>query len=262
MALQVSPINPTARFAVAQLERQQSSTTVSIRSLGLSRDVLCLAVSARRLLAAGRKEAALKLYGQSLSIAVTGASFRAPPVRFSDDPGVPRYLLPGEERVREIVREMAATNEWTFAEWSAVIPDSALVCLAAARLVREQGRSEAEALLERILSQRPKPAARGIPGAVTLAARAEAFALSSRWREAEEEYRQAIDLVDDDTIKRSWWFNLADIAFRLDDDNQRQAALRAAAAVAASDDITRRSAAIQRANRRPPDPRSMGVKAN
>ena len=73
-----------------------------------------------------------------------------------------------------------------------------------------------------------------------LAARAEALALKSRWRDALEQYRLAIDLIDDETIKRSCWFNLADIAFRLDDEAQRQAALRAALAVATSDDITRR----------------------
>jgi len=261
-SLEISPINPTARLAVAQLEPPESGTTVSIRSLGLSRDALSLAWTARRLLAAGKKDAALKLYGQSLSVAMTGATSRGAPGRFSDDPRVPRYLLPGEERVRDIVRDLAERNEWTFREWSAVIPDSAMARLAAARLLREQGRSEAEALLELILDERQTAAARGTAGPLTLAARAEAFALRSRWREAGEQYRQAIELSDDDTIKRSWWFNLADIAFRLDDENQRHAALRAALAVAASDDITRRATAIQRATRRQPNPRSAGVKAN
>ena len=237
---------------MAQLEPPESSTTVSIRSLGLSRDVLSLAWSARRLLAAGEKEAALKMYGQSLSVAMSGESFRAALARFSDDPSVPRYLLPGEERVRDIVRELASRNEWTFPEWSAALPDSAMVRLAAARLLREQGRSEAEALLDLVLDERRTAAAPGTVGPLTLAARAEAFALRSRWREAEQQYRQAIELIDDDTIKRSWWFNLADIAFRLDDENQRQTALRAALAVAASDDITRRATEIQRATRSGP----------
>ena len=261
-ALAVSPLNPTARLAVAQLEPPQNSSTVSIRSLGLSRDVLSLAWSARRLLAAGQKEAALKLYGRSLSIATTGASFRGAPARFSEDPRDPRYLLPGEERVRDIVRELAARSDWTFSQWSTAIPDSAIARLAAARLLREQGRSEAEALLDLIQDQRQTPAAPGKADPLTLAAQAEAYALSARWRDADQEYRRAIELIDDDTIKRSWWFNLADIAFRLDDENQRQAALRAALAVAASDDIARRATAIQRATRRQAGPRSTGVKAN
>ena len=64
--------------------------------------------------------------------------------------------------------------------------------------------------------------------------------LRSRWPEAAEQYRQAIDRVDNDLIRRSWWFNLADIAQRLNDEPQRQAAIRAALAVHSSDDITRR----------------------
>jgi len=261
-ALQVSPINPTARLALAQLEPPGSSRTVSVRSLGLSRDVLCLAWSARRLLAAGEKEASLKMYGQSLAVAMSSESSRAVLARFSEDPSVPRYLLPREERVRDIVRELASRDEWTFPEWSAVLPDSAMVRLAAARLLREQGRSEADSLLDLVLDERGTSAAPGSVGPLTLAARAEAFALRLRWREAGEQYRQAIALIDDDTIKRSWWFNLADIAFRLDDENQRQAALRAALAVASSDDITRRATEIQRATRARPTLRSTGVKAN
>jgi len=260
-ALEVSPINPTARLAMAQLEPSGGGTTVSIRSVGMSRDVLSLAWSARRLLAAGEKEAALKLYGQSLSVAMSGESSRAAVARFSEDPTAPRYVLPGEERVRDIVRELASRKEWTFAEWSAVLPDSAVVRLVAARLLREQGPSEAETLLDLVLNERRTPKAEATARALTLAARAEAFALRSRWREAGEQYRQAIELIDDDTIKRSWWFNLADIAGRLDDDNQRQAALRAAMAVA-SDDITRRATEIQRTTRARPTPRSTGVKAN
>ena len=97
---------------------------------------------------------------------------------------------------------------------------------------------------------------------MTFAARAEAFALRSRWSEADQLYRQAIESIDDATIQRSWWFNLADIAFRLDDETQRQAALRAASAVAFSDDITRRATDIQRATRSRPVTRSPGVKAN
>ena len=85
------------------------------------------------------------------------------------------------------------------------------------------------------------------PSAVALAARAEAFALKSRWKEAEKNYRLAIESVDDEKIKRSWWFNLADIELRLDNESQRQTALRAALPFPA-DEISRRAADIQRAN--------------
>ena len=52
------------------------------------------------------------------------------------------------------------------------------------------------------------------------------------------------------TLKRAWWFNLADIALRLADDTKREAALRATLTVAASDDISPRATEILRATRR------------
>ena len=54
--------------------------------------------------------------------------------------------------------------------------------------------------------------------------------------------------MDDEKIKRSWWFNLADIELRLDDETQWQTAVRAALAVSPSDEISRRAADLQRAN--------------
>ena len=98
-ALQISPINPTARLALAQLESSASETAVSNRGLGLSRDPLSLAWSGRRLLEAGKKEGALNLYRQALAIEARGEFSQVAPPRFNDDQGVPRYLLPGEERV-------------------------------------------------------------------------------------------------------------------------------------------------------------------
>jgi len=263
-ALQVSPINPTARLALAQLEPPASAATTSIRGLGLSRDPLSLAWSGHRLLAAGKKEAALNLYRQALEVASRGEFSQVSVPRFNDDQGVPRYLLPGEERIRDIVRELVARNEWTVGEWLEVLPQQTLATLATARMLREQARNEvADALLDPILNQ-PRPLATDGPiEPLALAARAEAFALRSRWQEADQEYRKAIELLDDETLKRSWWFNLADIAFRLADDAKRQAALlRATLTVAASDDISRRATEILRATNIRPSMRSKGVKAN
>ncbi len=261
-ALEASPINREARMALAQLEPPSGSRAISLRSLGQSRDTVSLSWSARRLLAAGKKQAALKLYGQALALAISGEAVRSGIPRFSDDPGVPRYYLPGEESLREIVREIVTSNQWPFADWSVVLPPSAIISLAAARLLREQGRPEAATLLDAVLEEPPAPAAPVASDPVTLAARAEACALKARWKEADLWYRRAIGAIDDDTIRRSWWFNLSDIAHRLDDERQRQAALRAALAVATSDDITRRVTDIQRATRARPPSRSTGVKAN
>src|SRR5262249_43614447 len=143
-ALEVSPLNPTARLAYAQLQPPGPGSAISIRSLGLSRDVPSLAWTARKLLAAGARDAALRLYGQALTVAIPQQSCRPLVARFSEDPSVPRYLLPGEEPIREVVRELAATRQWTTTEWLEILPDSALVRLAAARLLREQGQPEAE----------------------------------------------------------------------------------------------------------------------
>ncbi len=180
--------------------------------------------------------------------------------RYSDDPAVPRYLLPGEDGVRDIVRELASSKEWSFSEWREVLPKNAIIELAAARLLREQSRGEAASLLDAV-ADLPSSVVDAKEDPLLLAARAEASALRSRWTEADQLYRQAIESIDDDTIKRSWWFNLADIAYRRDDERQRQAALRAAIAVAASDDITRRAATSSGPPARPPA-RFAGVKAN
>jgi tetratricopeptide (TPR) repeat protein len=258
-ALQVSPLNPTARLALAQLEPPASQTMASIRGLGLSRDPLSLAWSGRRLLDAGKKEAALNLYKQALEVASRGEFSQVTAPRFNDDQGVPRYLLPGEERIRDIVRELVARNEWTAGEWLEVLPRQTLALLATARLLREQARNDvADTLLDPILNQPTD----GPIEPLELAIRAEAFALRSRCEDAYRQYHEAIELLDDDTLKRSWWFNLADIAFRLADDAKRQAALRATLTTAASDDISRRATEILRATNTRPSMRSNRVKAN
>ena len=185
-------------------------------------------------------------------------SSRSPVPRFIEDPGIRRYLLPGEEQVRDIVADLVSQNAWMFDEWSGALPETPTVLIATARLLREKGRSEAETVLDRLLENKAIAEGPGRVGPVALAARAEAFALRSRWKEADQLYRLAIDSMADPTIARSWWFNLADISYRSDDETQRQAALRAASAVASSDDITRRAADIQRATLT----RSNGVKAN
>ena len=257
-ALAASPVNSQARLTQALLEPVDSTKSVPSRSVGLSRDVASLSCSARRLVAAGKKEEALALFGRALSLAVPETSSRYRVPRFTEDPGAPRYLLPGEEPVREIVVEFISQNTWTFEEWSRVLPENPVVLLAAARLLRERGRGEAETILDRILKQTVIPLSPSEAGPLKLAACAEALAFRSRFTESNQLYHQAIDLIDDPTIRRSWWFNLSDIAYRSDDDVQRQAALRSASAVAFSDDITRRATDIQRTTL----VRSTGVKAN
>ena len=118
----------------------------------------------------GKRKTHLKLFGRAISVAVPDKSSRSRVPRFSEDPGVPRYLLPGEEQVRDIVAELVSQNVWTFDEWSRVLPESPLVLIATARLLREQGRGEAETVLDLILKETAVPLAPGQAGPVTLAA--------------------------------------------------------------------------------------------
>jgi tetratricopeptide (TPR) repeat protein len=261
-ALEASPLNPSARLAMAQLEARRGGKAGSIRSLGQCRDAVSLAWSARMLLEAGKADSALYLYNRAITLAAAGAGTRAGTPRFNDDPAVRRYLLPREKEVRDIAIELATREGWNFAKWSPALPPDPIVWLAVARVLRERGRKEADTLIDRILTEPSQPTPLDAENPCVLAARAEAFALRSRWKDAEREYLQAIERIDDDTIRRSWWFNLADVAFRLSDEGERQMALRAATAVARTDDITRRATEIQRVSSVRPPLRLGGAKAN
>ena len=179
-ALHVSPLNPTARLALAQCDHADNGATISARGLGLSRDVVSLSWCARRLLTSGNKDDARKLYATALRLATLDDPSSAVVPRFSDDPAVPRYLLPGEEQVRDIVNELLSNKEWTFHEWKAALPSTPTASLAAARLLRERGSSEAETLLESVVDERQPLEGVNPHAALALAARAEAFALKSR----------------------------------------------------------------------------------
>jgi tetratricopeptide (TPR) repeat protein len=262
-ALEVTPLNPTARMALAQLDRNANAATISPRALGMSRDLVSLSWCARRLLATGNREDALKMYRKALAMLTPDEPFRSALPRFSDDPTVPRYLLPGEDRVRVILRELLSRNDWEFREWSTVLPKLPASALAAARLLKEQSKGDADVLLDLLMESRLPIEGAKRASALALAARAEAFALTSRWKDSEQSYRRAIELIDDETIKRSWWFNLADVELQLDDESQRQTALRAALAASTPDEISRRATDIQRANNNARAPiRPPSVRAN
>ena len=167
---------------------------------------------------------------------------------FDDNSRVRRYYLPGEATAREIVRELLADTGWSLQGWSEALPRHSVAALATARLLREQERPEAQKLLEEILAPGHEDFQNSTELAIQMATRAEAHALLAQWREAERQYQQAIDQIDDVTTRRCWWFNLASIALQLDDEAQRKAALQAALEVSASDDISRRALELQRAS--------------
>jgi hypothetical protein len=263
-AVRIAPVHPTARLARAELGPEADEPASLVRALGLSRDAASLSRTARSLRLAGKKAAAIRLYREALRIACRPDPATAPqPVFVAEPPAGGRYLLPGEAAAADVVRELFADPSRTFEEWSEAVPDETIARLATARIFREQGRPEADTLIAQVIDDRRVEGLEGPPRlAIRHAAAAEAHALLSRWGEAEAAYRRAIEAMDDAVVKRSWWFNLASIASRLDDEAQRQAALQAALDAPASDDISRRAMEFQRTSELVARPRSGAPKAN
>ena len=90
---------------------------------------------------------ALNLYLHALAVLTPAEPFR------TRQPAIlrrsQRSPLPAARRrasARDLARAVA--NEWAFPEWSAAIPKNLTTTLAAARLLKEQGSREADALLD------------------------------------------------------------------------------------------------------------------
>lgn len=245
-ASQGAPMHARVRFARARSGGEEEQGAALASSLGSSRDVVTLAWTAHQLLAAGKKEAALETYHAALVMASKADPARVAAPRFNDDSKVRRYALPAEDLIGPIVFDMAAHDGWTYAEWSTALPDFAVVPLAAARALRERSSPDALSPLEAIIDKADLPPPDGVPVAVHIAAQAEAFALMTKWDEAEARYRQAIELMPNLAIRRSWWMNLADIAQRLNNESNRQKALEAAKGMDPNDEITRRASELLR----------------
>ena len=261
-AVRIAPISPAVRLGRAQLAAKSSKPASGVLDLGLTRDAVSLAWSASALRQAGNKESAIRLYRQALRLACDQELAADAKPTFNDEPNARRYFLPGEATARAIVSELITDTGLTFQEWSEVLSGNTVATLAAARVLRVLDRPEAQTLLELLLDQDQVPDASGSEGAVRVAVRAEAHALLSQWREAEQQYHEAIDQVTDLTIKRSWWFNLATVALQLNDEGQRRVALEAAREAPTSDDISRRALELQRASEPLGRLRQSGTKAN
>jgi tetratricopeptide (TPR) repeat protein len=236
-AAQASPIQAGVRYALARLGQESDRAS----SLALSRDVVALAWVGQQRLAAGRKDAALKAYRAALEMAAQADQARPPAPTFNEDPQMRRYVLPAEDLIGPIVCELAGHTGWNYADWSAALPPHAVVRLVAVKVLRGLSSVDAEAALDALLAQSDTPAPDEPGRALEIAAIAEALALKGRWEEAAKRYRQAIDLMPNSTIRRSWWMNLAEIKLRLNDETHRQQALEAARGNDTNDEITRRA---------------------
>jgi tetratricopeptide (TPR) repeat protein len=236
-----APAQAAARFALAHPAPNEPKVPELSECLGLTRDVIALAWMGQRLLEVGKTEAALRAFGEALDMACRADLRDLDSPAFLEDAQVHRYALPHEVLIGPIVLALAEKRELAFSEWAPVLPACAVAPLAASRALHELGRTnEAEQALDLVLTGTDEPQLAGASPAVHTAAQAEALALRGRWVEAEALYREAIDDMPNDTFRRSWWMNLADIYLRLNDDARKRSAWEAAKGTDPKEEITRR----------------------
>ncbi len=246
-ASEVSPLDPTVRHAHSLQTREGEKAVPLARVLGQSRDVLTLAAAGRRLLTEGKQAEALEAYRDALAMAAQPASNHTAAPLFLDDPETARYGLPGEDRLRPIVREMAESKAWTYREWSRAIPNGAVAKVTTARVLRERGDPSAQSAIDAALAEpESSESLSGTETANRLAASAEALALRGNWAEARERYRQAIAITPIDIVRRAWWLNVAAFSLRLNEETERQKGLEAAKNPDPNDDVTQRVVEIQK----------------
>jgi tetratricopeptide (TPR) repeat protein len=233
-AKNAAPLDPAVRLALAEVE-----TSPAGPALGLSRDFVALRKTGQGLLAAGKTHAALRVDREALDIAARIELARAPLPSFVEDSQVRRFRLPNEEAMSGIVQDLAGHRGWHFADWAAALPPNGLAALVAYRILREAGDVDADAALGLVLEAKPDPSD-PTRSALVLAAQAEALALAERWDEAAARYREAIELMPSDLIRRTWWLNLGEIAGRQGDLDLMRRACSAARGPSPKDEINAR----------------------
>ncbi len=242
----VSQLAARARFVLEPAEAAEGAAPGDLSHLGRPRDVVTLVWTARRLRKAGKPDASLRAYRSAMEIASKAVFDGADLPAFDEDPQVRRYGLPREALVGLVARDMAQAGDWTFEQWTEALPPSALASLVASRvLAKGDRRADADRLADRAIKQAEEPTPPGFDPAEQRAAGAEALAYRRRWTDAAEQYRRAIDLTEDDSTRRMWWLNLAEMAHRVDDAAGRARAIEAAKAPDSADEITKRALKYQ-----------------
>lgn len=246
-ATSVSPLQREARFALATDAATSSDPVVRLpRTLGLSRDVVSLTLTARSLKLAGKKTAAINAYRAAMDLASDADLEQLDAPKFDEDPRVRRYCLPHESLVQAVARDMADAGEWSFDDWKQAIPTRPVARLAVARVLREKGGADVDAVYNLVLADDVSlPRVRNLY-AENLAAQAEALAFKEKKVEAAEQYRKAIELVSDDATKRRWRFGLAEIVAQLGDTKERAELLEAAKGLDPTEDVTKKAIDVQK----------------
>jgi hypothetical protein len=143
--------------------------------------------------------------------------------------------------IETIARDMTEAGEWTIEDWKKALPARPVARLALARILREKGNADADALFDFVLADDATlPRSRSLY-AENLAAKAEALAFKEKKTEAAEQYRKAIDLVADDATKRRWRLSLAEILSQLGATKERAELLEAAKSADPTEDVTRKA---------------------
>ncbi|HEY2154919.1 MAG TPA: hypothetical protein VGH33_04775, partial [Isosphaeraceae bacterium] len=239
-----APLESSTRYAWAQTI-DGWETPSSVAAMGLSRDAAALTLTGRTLKRAGKAEAALRAYRAALELAASSDASRLAPPAFDDDQQVRRFRLPHEAIVGGVIRDMIEAGDWSFAAWSSALPPRAVVRLAAARILREKGNTDAERALGLVLADDLTSPDSPTLAAEELAAKAEALALTERRREAADRYREAIAMVEDDATQRRWRLALAEVLTPLGESSERATLLEAAKGSDPTDDVTRKAVEAQ-----------------
>ncbi|QDV33816.1 FHA domain-containing protein [Tautonia plasticadhaerens] len=235
-----SPNHPGLRFARAWRAVQEPGADAPSLAVGLSRDIWPLAWSGRALLAAGKQDEARRCYLKALDLACRASPDESPAPVFHGEPQGGRFGMPLEGILGVVVSDMADRPEWSSGDWLGLIPDSSVAWLVATRVLRQRGDGEADRALERAIALADSPAPGGCSEAIHLAAVAEAMALDGRVEEAVEGYRRAVDRLTaaEESARRPWLFNLAELLGRLDDRDGEREALLAAMTTDPDDPVT------------------------
>lgn len=235
-----APGHPSLRFAKAWRALQEPGIDPAATAVGLSRDVWSLSWTGRALLAKGNVEAAKRAYRSALDMACRAQPDPSERPTFHSEPRGGRFGLPLENLINVVVLDMANRPEWSTEDWQDVLPDVTEAWLVAARLLRRRGDSAAEAALDRAIALGEKPAPSGCSTALHEAASAEALALAGRFDEAAERYQSAVEhlSVAEESARRSWMFNLAELYSRTGKSSDERSCLLASMTTDPNDPVT------------------------
>lgn len=238
-ARRAAPLEATIRFARAQPVDREKIDLAAV--VGLSRDITSLTLTGHMLKRLGKTDLALRAYRRSLELAVESdvATLDAP--TFDEDPLIRRFKLPHEEIIGGVIRDMVGSGDWGFAEWSEALPSSAVVRLAAGRILRERASPDAAGAFGLAVAADVSTPVSRYPAAEHHAAQAEALVLIGKRQEGADRYRKALAMICEGEIRRRWSFALAEVLAPIGEASERVDLLQSAISDKPTDEVTRRA---------------------